>query len=182
MAVIFGALLIQGVAVGPQLVTQEPELFWGVINSMYIGNILLLIMSIPLEGLFVKILRVRPAILAPITVLITLIGVYTVNNSVFDIVLVIVFGVLGYLMKKLGFDPGPLVLAFVLGTLLEDSLRRSLIIFDGDATGFLTRPISGVLLAVFLLVALLPSVRAALARRRTSGRPATDPINTKEPV
>jgi putative tricarboxylic transport membrane protein len=133
---------------------------------MYIGNILLLIMSIPLVGLFVKILRVRPAILAPITVLITLIGVYTVNNSVFDIVLVIVFGVLGYLMKKLGFDPGPLVLAFVLGTLLEDSLRRSLLIFDGDATGFFTRPISGILLVVFVLVALLPMIQTALTRRR----------------
>jgi putative tricarboxylic transport membrane protein len=168
MAVILGALLLQGVPVGPQLVNQEPELFWGVINSMYIGNILLLIMSIPLVGLFVKILRVRPAILAPITVLITLIGVYTVNNSVFDIVLVIVFGVLGYLMKKLGFDPGPLVLAFVLGTLLEDSLRRSLLIFDGDPTSFFTRPISGTLLVIFLLVVVVPPVRAALVRRRTS--------------
>jgi putative tricarboxylic transport membrane protein len=179
MAVILGALLLQGVNVGPRLVEDDPELFWGVVNSMYIGNILLLIMSIPLVGLFVKILRVRPAILAPITVLITLIGVYTVNNSVFDIVLVIVFGVLGYLMKKLGFDPGPLVLAFVLGTLLEDSLRRSLIIFDGDATGFVTRPISGVLLAVFLLVVLLPPVRAALTRRHASRTDVNDtPANT----
>jgi putative tricarboxylic transport membrane protein len=165
MAVIFGALLIQGVSPGPQLVTQEPELFWGVINSMYIGNILLLIMSIPLVGLFVRILRVRATVLAPITVLITLIGVYTVNNDVFDIVLVIVFGAVGYLMKKLGFDPGPLVLAFVLGSLLEDSLRRSLLIFDGDATGFFTRPISGTLLAVFVLVAVLPLVRRALRRK-----------------
>jgi putative tricarboxylic transport membrane protein len=165
MAVIFGALLIQGVSPGPQLVTQQPELFWGVVNSMYIGNILLLIMSIPLVGLFVKILRVRATLLAPITVLITLIGVYTVNNDVFDIVLVIVFGAVGYLMKKFGFDPGPLVLAFVLGSLLEDSLRRSLLIFDGDPAGFFTRPISGVLLAVFVLVALLPPVRAALSRR-----------------
>jgi putative tricarboxylic transport membrane protein len=171
MAVIFGALLIQGVSPGPQLVTQEPELFWGVVNSMYIGNILLLIMSIPLVGLFVKILRVRATILAPITVLITLIGAYTINNDVFDIVLVVVFGAVGYLMKKFGFDPGPLVLAFVLGSLLEDSLRRSLLIFDGDPTGFFTRPISGVLLAVFLLVALLPPVRATLSRRRNdSGR------------
>ncbi|MET8907361.1 tripartite tricarboxylate transporter permease [Micromonospora sp. NPDC004551] len=178
MAVIFGALLIQGVSPGPQLVSQEPELFWGVVNSMYIGNILLLIMSIPLVGLFVKILRVRATILAPITVLITLVGVYTVNNDVFDIGLVIVFGALGYLMKKLGFDPGPLVLAFVLGSLLEDSLRRSLLIFDGDATGFLTRPISGTLLALFLLVALLPPVRAALARRRSTARPDSAPHDT----
>ncbi|MEW2328822.1 tripartite tricarboxylate transporter permease [Micromonospora chersina] len=182
MAVIFGALLIQGVSPGPQLVSQEPELFWGVVNSMYIGNILLLIMSIPLVGLFVRILRVRATILAPITVLITLVGVYTVNNDVFDIGLVIVFGALGYLMKKFGFDPGPLVLAFVLGSLLEDSLRRSLLIFDGDATGFLTRPISGTLLALFLLVALLPPVRAALARRRSTSRPDSAPHDTKELV
>src|SRR5205823_5461352 len=85
----------------------EPDLFWGVVNSMYIGNILLLIMSIPLVGVFVKILKVRPAVLAPITVLITLIGVYTVNYNVFDIALVIFFGAVGYLMKKLGFDPHP---------------------------------------------------------------------------
>ncbi|UJW29490.1 tripartite tricarboxylate transporter permease [Saccharothrix sp. AJ9571] len=168
MAVIFGALLIQGVTPGPQLVSEEPELFWGVVNSMYLGNILLLIMSIPLVGLFVKILRVRPAVLAPITVLITLVGVYTVNNDVFDIVLVIAFGALGYLMKKLGFDPGPLVLAFVLGSLLEESLRRSLLIFDGNPAGFFTRPISGVLLAAFLLVALLPVVRSLVRRQRRS--------------
>ncbi len=170
MAVIFGALLIQGVSPGPQLVDQEPELFWGVVNSMYIGNILLLIMSIPLVGLFVKILRVRATILAPITVLITLVGVYTVNNDVFDIVLVIAFGALGYLMKKLGFDPGPLVLAFVLGALLEESLRRSLLLFGGDPTGFFSRPISGTLLVLFLLVALLPLIRAALPRRRADAR------------
>ena len=181
MAVIFGALLIQGVAVGPQLVTQEPDLFWGVVNSMYIGNILLLIMSIPLVGLFVRILRVRPAILAPITVMITLIGVYTVNNSVFDIVLVIVFGALGYLMKKLGFEPGPLVLAFVLGSLLEDSLRRSLLIFEGDPTGFLTRPISGTLLVFFVLVALRPVIQALRHRRRAAASEAAD-AHTKELV
>ena len=151
----------------------------GVINSMYIGNILLLLMSIPLVGLFVKILRVRPAILAPITVLITLIGVYTVNNSVFDIVLVIVFGVLGYLMKKLGFDPGPLLLAFVLGVLLEESLRRSLLIFDGNAAQFFARPISGTLLVAFLLIALLPIIRWALTRRRSADE-QNDP--TKELV
>ncbi|MCE0537477.1 tripartite tricarboxylate transporter permease [Kineosporia rhizophila] len=171
MAVIFGALLIQGVRPGPQLLEEDPELFWGVVNSMYLGNVLLLIMSIPLVGLFVRILRVRPAVLAPITVLITLIGAYTVNNSVFDIVLVIAFGALGYLMKKTGFDPGPLVLAFVLGALLEESLRRSLLLFDGDPTGFLTRPISGVLLLAFIIVALLPGIRAVQARREREREP-----------
>ncbi|SDD57155.1 putative tricarboxylic transport membrane protein [Geodermatophilus telluris] len=180
MAVIFGALLIQGVTPGPQLVSEDPELFWGVVNSMYVGNILLLVMSIPLVGVFVRILRVRATVLAPITVLITLVGVYTVRNNVFDIVLVIAFGALGYLMKKLGFDPGPLVLAFVLGSLLEESLRRSLLLFGGDPTGFLTRPISGTLLALFLVVALLPLVRplvrAALGRRR-----APAPTDTHHP-
>ncbi|SDX32367.1 Tripartite tricarboxylate transporter TctA family protein [Geodermatophilus africanus] len=144
---------------------------------MHIGNILLLIMSIPLVGLFVKTLRVRATILAPITVLISLIGVHTVNYDVSDIGLVVVFGAVGYLMKKLGFDPGPLVLAFVPGSLLEDSLRRSLLLFDGDPTGFLTRPISGTLLVLFLVVVLLPVIRAALARRWS-----TDRRNTKELV
>ncbi|MEV6349074.1 tripartite tricarboxylate transporter permease [Actinoplanes sp. NPDC051851] len=171
MAVIFGALLIQGVTPGPQLVTEHPDLFWGVVNSMYIGNVLLLIMSLPLVGVFVRILRVRPAILAPITTLITLIGAYTVRNDVFDIGLVIFFGVLGYLMKKAAFDPGPLVLAFVLGSLLETSLRRSLLLFDGNPLLFLTRPISGTLLACLLVVILLPVARTVLARR-----PAT-PVN-----
>lgn len=156
MAIMFGALLIIGVTPGPRLVTEEPELFWGVINSMYIGNILLLIMSIPMVGLFVKILRVRPAILAPITVLVTLIGVYTVANSTFDVLLVIGFGILGYLMKKLGFEPGPLVLAFVLGEIMETAYRQSMRIFGGSLTGFVERPISATLLTLLVVVVLLP--------------------------
>ncbi|MEV4071577.1 tripartite tricarboxylate transporter permease [Nonomuraea fuscirosea] len=169
MALIFGALLIQGIQPGPQLVTEHPDVFWGVINSMYIGNILLLIMSIPMVGVFVRILRVRPAILAPITVLITLLGAYTVNNSAYDIYLVIVFGVLGYLMKKFGFEPGPLVLAFVLGSMIENSSRQSLLIFGGDPAGFLTRPISGTVLALVVIVAAWPLIRKAL-RRKTPDR------------
>src|SRR6185312_16040007 len=117
MAMLFGALLILGVSPGPQLVSEHPDVFWGVINSMYIGNILLLILSIPLVGLFVRILRVRFVILAPITALITLLGAYTIRNSMFDVLLVVLFGAVGYLMKKFGFEPGPLVLAFVLGAL-----------------------------------------------------------------
>src|SRR5262249_13056182 len=132
MAMLFGALLILGIAPGPQLVDEHPDLFWGVINSMYICNVLLLILSIPLVGLFVRILRVRPASLAPITGLITILGVYSINHSVFDIFLMIGFGVVGYLMKKAGFDPGPMVLAFVLGSLVEASARRSMLIFGGD--------------------------------------------------
>jgi putative tricarboxylic transport membrane protein len=166
MAIIFGALLLQGIVPGPTLINDRPDLFWGVVNSMYIGNILLLILSIPLVGIFVKILSIRAAILAPITVLITLLGVYTVRNSIFDMVLVIVFGVVGYLMKKFGFEPGPLVLAFVLGSLMETAIRQSLRIFGGDVTGFVSRPISGTIIGViFLLVIAIPVTKAMIARR-----------------
>lgn len=168
MALMFGALLIQGVTPGPQLVENNPELFWGVINSMYIGNILLLLMSIPLVGIFVRILRVRAAILAPITALITLLGAYTINNSMFDVALVVFFGAVGYLMKKFGFEPGPLVLAFVLGSLLESSIRRSLLMLGGDVGGFFTRPISATLLFLFIFVAVLPLVQAAIRRRKSA--------------
>ena len=130
---------------------------------MYIGNLILLVLSIPLVGIFVKILRVRPAILAPITALITILGVYTINNSVFDIFVMIGFGILGYLMKKTGFEPGPLVLAFVLGSLMESSFRRSMLIFDGDPTGFVTRPISGTILAFLVLVIALPAAQDGAA-------------------
>lgn len=172
MAMLFGALLILGISPGPQLVDEHPDVFWGVINSMYIGNILLLILSIPLVGLFVRILRVRPAILAPITALITILGVYTINNSTFDIFVMLAFGIVGYLMKKAGFDPGPMVLAFVLGTIIEASTRRSLLIFDGDPTGFITRPISGGILAVFLLLVALPVIQYVRHRRTSASAPA----------
>jgi putative tricarboxylic transport membrane protein len=137
-----------------------------------------LILSSPLVGLFVRILRVRPAILAPITALITILGVYTINNSTFDIFLMIVFGVIGYLMKKGGFDPGPMVLAFVLGSIIEASTRRSMLIFDGDPTGFFTRPLSGTILAIFVVVALWPAVRHLLKRRRAES-PADEKVLTK---
>lgn len=168
MAIIFGALLIQGVTPGPQLITEHPDLFWGVVNSMYIGNILLLIMSIPLVGLFVRILRIRAAILAPITALITMLGAYTIRNSMFDVMLVVLFGALGYMMKKFGFEPGPLVLAFVLGSLLESSLRRSLLVLEGDALGFFSRPISGTLLVIFVFVAVWPMIKTVINKRKAA--------------
>jgi putative tricarboxylic transport membrane protein len=174
MAMLFAALLVLGITPGPQLVEERPDLFWGVVNSMYIGNLLLLVLSLPLVGLFVRILRVRPAILSPITALITILGAYTINNSTFDIFVMIAFGLIGYLMKKTGFEPGPMVLAFVLGAILEDSVRRSLLIFNGDPTGFLTRPISGTILALFLLAALLPALSAVRRRRAaTTAVPAS---------
>ena len=179
MGMLFAALLVLGVTPGPQLVEENPELFWGVINSMYIGNLLLLLLSIPLVGIFIRVLRVRPAILAPIICVITIIGVYTINNSTFDIFVMIVFGIVGYLMKKTGFEPGPMVLAFVLGAILEDSVRRSLLIFGGDPTQFFTRPISGTILACFLLVVLLPAIQA-VRRRRTAPTTTADQSDRKD--
>ncbi|GAA1915087.1 tripartite tricarboxylate transporter permease [Nocardioides hwasunensis] len=179
MAMLYAALLVVGVTPGPQLIDERPDLFWGVINSMYIGNLILLLLSIPLVGVFVKILRIRPAILAPITALITILGVYTIRNSVFDIFLMIIFGVIGYIMKKTGFEPGPMVLAFVLGSLIESSFRRSMLIFDGDATGFVTRPISGTILAFVVLVIAMPLIKKAF-RRRTPSTDVTSESSTRE--
>jgi putative tricarboxylic transport membrane protein len=181
MAIIFGALLLQGIIPGPTLVDQHPELFWGVVNSMYVGNIVLLVLSLPLVGLFVRILKVRTTILAPITALVTLLGAYTVRNSVFDMLMVIVFGLLGYLMKKFGFEPGPMVLAFVLGSLMETSVRQSLLIFGGDPSGFVTRPISGGIIALIVLVAVLfPVGKLLLARRRLALVGGSAPIGHDE--
>jgi putative tricarboxylic transport membrane protein len=182
MAMLFGALLILGITPGPQLVDERPDLFWGVINSMYIGNLILLALSIPLVGIFVRILRVRPAILAPITALITILGVYTINNSVFDIFVMVAFGLVGYLMKKTGFEPGPMVLAFVLGSIVESSVRRSMLIFDGDPSGFFTRPISGTILAVFVIVALWPAAKTLLRRRRPAPAPSAPTVDDRSDI
>lgn len=173
MAVMFGALKLQGITPGPLVVDEHPDLFWGVVNSMYVGNLLLLAMSLPLIGLFVRILRIRPAVLAPLTILVTMIGVYSIRMNVFDMYMVVALGVLGYLLKKTGFEPGPLVLAFVLGSILESSFRRSMLTFGGDPTGFLRQPIAASLLAVLvLLVVVRPLVRYVLARSSPARRPA----------
>lgn len=162
LALIFGALLVQGITPGPQLITEHPDIFWGVIASMYIGNVMLLVLNMPLVGLFVQMLRVRQGILAAFALLVTMAGVYSISNDVFDMWVVLGFGVLGWLMKKTGFEPGPLVLAFVLGPVLESSFRRSLLLSDGDFTIFVSRPYSG---SVFALMALI-LVLAFIGKRR----------------
>jgi putative tricarboxylic transport membrane protein len=163
LALIFGALLVQGVTPGPQLVEQHPEIFWGVIASMFVGNLMLLALNIPLVGVFVQILRVRSGILAAFALLLTMAGVYSINNDVSDMWVVLAFGVLGWLMKKTGFEPGPLVLAFVLGPILERAFRQSMLISGGSLDIFVTRPISG---AIFLVMALLLVAGTVTARRR----------------
>jgi putative tricarboxylic transport membrane protein len=179
LALIFGALLVQGVTPGPQLVDQHPEIFWGVIASMFVGNLMLLALNIPLVGVFVQILRVRAGILAAFALLLTMAGVFSINNDVSDMWVVLAFGVLGWLMKKTGFEPGPLVLAFVLGPILERAFRQSMLISGGSPDVFVTRPISGSILLVMVLVVVAAAVTARRRRRlaRSAG-PAEEPADT----
>ena len=156
MALLLGALMIHGLTPGPLLMTKNPDLFWGVITSMYIGNLMLLILNLPLIPMWVKFLKVPYSLLFPFILLFCLIGVYTINNNVFDIYLMIFFGVVGYLARKFEFETAPFVLAVVLGPLMEKAFRQSLIMFQGDFSVFITRPVSGVILGIALLLLVLP--------------------------
>jgi len=161
MAMLLGALMIHGVTPGPLMMKQNPNVFWGVIVSMYIGNIMLLILNLPLITIWVQVLKVPYKILFPLILLFCLIGVYTVMNSVFDIYIMLIFGIMGYLMKKFGYEGAPLVLAFVLGPLMENNLRKSLIISQGDFSIFFVRPLAAasLILAIFLLISpLIPGL------------------------
>jgi TctA family transporter len=162
MALMLGALTIQGIAPGPQVMTQRPDLFWGLIASMWIGNAMLVILNLPLIGLWVKLLQVPYRYLFPAIMVFMAIGVYSVNNLDMDIYLTVFFGLMGYVFVKLKCEPAPMILAFVLGPLMEENLRRALLISRGDATVFLTRPISaGFLIATALLLVfmIMPAVR-----------------------
>jgi putative tricarboxylic transport membrane protein len=159
IAMIFAALLIHGIRPGPLLVADKPDVFWGLVASMYIGNIMLLLLNLPLIGLWVKLLRAPYPLLAPLILTFVIVGSYSVNNSIFDVGTTIVFGVFGYLLRKLDFEPAPLVLAMILGPQLEASLRRSLIYSRGDLGIFFERPVAAVLMALALLMLLLPALR-----------------------
>jgi putative tricarboxylic transport membrane protein len=150
-AMIFAALLIHGITPGPFLLKEHPNVFWGVVASMYIGNVMLLVLNLPLVGMWAQLLRVPYAFMAPMIMVLTLVGVYSVNNSVFDIWVMLIMGVFGYLARKLKFDLGPLLLAFVLGPIMERSLRQALLMSNGSFGLFFTRPISGALMAVAIL-------------------------------
>ena len=165
MALIFGALLIQGVTPGPLLIENNPEVFWGVIASMYIGNIFLVLLNVPLIGLFVKIVQIPRSILSAGIILLIMVGVYSLNNSVFDLGVALVFGIVGYVMKKSGYEPGPLVLAFVLGPIMESAFRRSMVISNGDLTSLFTRPLSGTIFALIVVFIVVYVSRILLAQR-----------------
>jgi putative tricarboxylic transport membrane protein len=169
-----GAFLLHGITPGPTLLAQKPEMFWGVVTSMYVGNLLLLALNIPLIGLFTRVTRVPPSILASLIVLFCLAGAYSVNNNPIDILVMLVFGVLGYLMTKFGYDAAPLVLGFVLGPMLEIALRQSLILSEGSFLIFFDRPIAGLLigLALFTVMSqLFVTFKAQLKARQARYSP-----------
>ena len=163
MALMVGALIIQGITPGPGVIAAEPELFWGLIASMWVGNLLLVILNLPLIGIWVRMLRIPYHLLFPAIVAICCVGAFSVAGNAFHVLAMAGFGLLGYILLRLGFEPAPLLLGFVLGPMMEQYLRRAMIVARGDATTFVTQPLSLALLlaALALTVAiLLPALRA----------------------
>nr|WP_295890928.1 tripartite tricarboxylate transporter permease [uncultured Devosia sp.] len=162
MALMVGAFILQGITPGPNVINDQPALFWGIIASMWIGNILLVLLNLPLIGLWVKMLSIPYRALFPAIVLFACIGCFSINQNIYDVFAIGFFGVVGYILIRFGCEPAPLLLGFVLGPLLEEHLRRAMIISRGDPTVFVTRPISATLLGLALLaviVAVLPGIR-----------------------
>ena len=155
MAVLLGAFVIHGVQPGPLLISQHPHLFWGVITSMYVGNVACLVLNLPLIGIWVQLLKVPYPILVPLILFFSVIGVYSVNSNIYDVVIMAVFGLIGYLMRKLKYEAAPFLLAFVLGDTMESSFRQSLLSSEGSFTIFFERPISAVILGLAVLLLLL---------------------------
>jgi TctA family transporter len=166
MALMLGALMIHGIAPGPTVMIKNPDLFWGLIASMWVGNLMLVLLNLPLIGLWVSLLKVPYRLLFPAIMVFSSIGIYSINNSPFDIYLTAVFGLLGFLWLKLGCPPAPLMLGFVLGPMMEENLRRAMLISRGDPMVFVTRPISlGFVIATVLIVVMM----AAPAMRKRRG-------------
>ena len=166
LAILMGALMIHGVTPGPRMLLDHPRIFWGVVGSMYVGNFMLLLLNLPLIGLWVRMLRVPYALLFPFIFLFCLIGSYTVGNNIQDVYIMILFGILGYFMKKYDYEPAPLVLAFVLGPMFENAFRQSLILSGGSLWIFASRPIAAVFLAVSFALLLSPVALRVLGRQR----------------
>ena len=172
-AILLGALMILNVRPGPLMMTERPEFFWAVVTSMYVGNVMLLVLNLPLVGLWASLLRIPYAILLPLILLFTLIGAYALNNNVWDIWIMIAFGVIGYIMRKLDYPAAPVVLALVLGPLMETNFRRTLAISQGDYTTFITHPISAFLLLCAVLSLCWPLLVGLVTGNR---RPVELPV------
>jgi TctA family transporter len=163
MALMIGALIIKGITPGPNVIVEEPKLVWGLITSMWVGNAMLVLLNLPLIGMWVRMLSIPYHILFPAIIALCCIGAYSVNSNSFDLYAMAGFGILGYVLVKLAFEPAPLLLGFVLGPMLEENLRRAMIVSRGDATVFFTHPLSLILLllaAMLLALVLVPSIRA----------------------
>jgi putative tricarboxylic transport membrane protein len=165
MAMLFGAFIIHGIKPGPFLLTDHPEIFWGVISSMYIGNIMLLLLNLPLIPLWVKLLKVPQSILFPLILFFCIIGSYSINNSVVDVIIMVGSGVLGYLLKKFNYEAAPLLLAYILGPLCEVNFRQSMILSKGGFSIFFTRPISAAML-IFSFLLIVGSAGYSYLRKR----------------
>ena len=152
MAMLLGALIIQGIQPGPYFIAQYPDLFWGLIASMYIGNVMLLILNLPLIGMWVKILTIPYSLLFPLIILFCLVGVFSLNNNMWEVVIMILFGVIGYILKKMDYPLAPFLLAMVLGNMMETSFRQSMAISRGDLFIFFQRPFSAVLMFLFIII------------------------------
>lgn len=160
MALMIGAMIMQGIQPGPGVMAEQPRLFWGLIASMWVGNVMLLVLNLPLIGLWVRMIMVPYHFLYPMIIVFCAIGVFSLSNNAFDLQIMVGFGLLGYILKKLDCEPAPLLLGFILGPLMEEFLRRSLLLSQGDPTVFVTRPLSAVLLALavaVLAMVLLPT-------------------------
>ncbi len=171
-AILLGALVITGIQPGPLLISQRPEVFWGVVASMYVGNLLLLILNLPLVGVFVSVLRLPQHVLATLVLLLCLVGAYSLNNSQLDLWVLVGFGIFGYGLRKVAIDPSPLVVALVLGPMMEKTLRQSLFMARGNVLEILSRPLTLSLLLLGLAALVAPVVARRLRRRPISAEPA----------
>jgi TctA family transporter len=166
MALMIGAMMIHNIQPGPQVMTKNPELFWGLIASMWVGNLMLVVLNLPLVGIWVRLLTLPYRLLYPAIVLFCCIGVYTLSNNTFDVRLVLLFGALGYIFAKIGCEPAPMLLGFILGPMMEEFFRRALLIERGDFWVFIERPISATLLAIAVILLLSMSLPALAKWRR----------------
>ena len=162
MTLMVGAMTIHNIQPGPQVMSSNPALFWGLITSMWIGNLMLVVLNLPLIGIWVQLLKVPYRLLYPAILVFCSIGIYSINNNAFDVTVTAVFGLLGYVFYKLRCEPAPLILGFILGPMMEENLRRAMLLSRGDATVFFTRPLSlGLLVAAAILVVIvaLPNIK-----------------------
>jgi putative tricarboxylic transport membrane protein len=170
MALMIGAMIIQGIQPGPSVMVEQPALFWGIIVSMWIGNFFLIILNLPLIGIWVRMVSVPYHFLFPAILVFCVIGVFSLNNAQFDIHLMALFGVLGYIFVKLDCEPAPMLLAFILGPLMEEYMRRALLLSRGDPMIFLRRPISATLLALGVLAIVAATLPALYKKREEAFR------------